>query len=261
MITPAQRELARLLAQARRTGRQIEDMPQHLVPATPADGYAVNALVADIIGWRRLGWKVAGTNPDMMRRLRVSEPIYGRSFAQFEVASPATLAHASLLDPIVECEFFFYLGRDLPARSEAYGEPEVAASVARVHAGIEVAECRFPLGDLPPIPAILADGAANGRYVVGPEIEDWRQRDLAAMQVTLAVDGKVRRSGSGSEVMGDPLRVVTWLANARSRSGDGLRAGEMISSGTCTGMLLALAGQSMEARFGDLLPVEVTFTA
>lgn len=261
MTTPAQAELARLLADARRTGLQIRHLPQHLVPATPADGYAVNALVAAALGWPPLGWKVAGTNPDMMRRLRVTEPIYGRSFAQFEVASPATLAHASLLDPIVECEFFFYLGRDLPARADAYSEIEVAAAVARVHAGIEVAECRFPLSDLPPIPAILADGAANGRYVVGPEIEDWRRRDLAAMQIGLFVDGKARRSGSGSEVMGNPLRAVTWLANVRSRSGDGLRAGELISSGTCTGMLLALPGQSMEARFGDLPPVQVTFTA
>jgi 2-keto-4-pentenoate hydratase len=111
------------------------------------------------------------------------------------------------------------------------------------------------------MPAILADGAANGRYVVGPEITDWRDRNLCALPITLTVNGKVRREGTGAEVMGDPIRVVVWLANTRARLGDGLKAGELISSGTCTGMLLAKPGDAMEARFGDLPPVSVTFAA
>ncbi len=261
MTDDARRELANLLIRARRTASQIRGLPPRLVPATPADGYAINALVASGLGWAPLGWKVAGTNAQMMRRLRVVEPIYGRSFTQFEVASPATLAHGRLLDPIVECEFFFRLGSDLPPRSTLYTNDEIAAAVANVHAGIEIAECRFPLDELPPISAILADGAANGHYVVGPEIPDWRRRDLTTMSIRLEVDGKTRREGNGAEVMGDPIRVVTWLANTRSKWGDGLKAGELISSGTCTGMLLARAGEEMEAHFGDLTPVRVAFKA
>ena len=255
------RQLADQLVAARRAGRQIDALPPELVPATPAEGYAVNGLVSQGLGWAPLGWKIAGTNPEMQRRLRLGSPIYGRSYARFETASPARFKHAELLDPIVECEFFFRLGRDLPSRAAPYTQAEVADAVASVHAGVEVAECRFPLASLPPTPAILADGAANGRYVVGPAIPDWRSTDLAAVHVTLAVNGALRRTGSGAEVMGDPILALVWLANERSRWGDGLKAGELISTGTTTGMLLAKPGDAMRATFGESLVVEMTFEA
>lgn len=260
MDTTEMAQLALLLADARREGRQIGVLPSALVPPSNADGIAVNALVARELGWPELGWKIAATSPEMQRRLRASEPICGRTFSRFAVESPAELDHSQLLDPIVECEFFFRLGRALPQRVEAWTTDEVVDAVADLHAGIEVAECRFPLDRLPPIPAILADGAASGRYVIGPRIDGWRQRDLAAMSVSLEVDGRVRRTGHGRDVMGHPMAPLVWLANARSRAGEGLAAGALVSTGTATGMLLARRGERMRARFGDKATVEVTFT-
>lgn len=254
-------ELARLLADARRERRQIGALPSHLVPPTSDDGYRTNGLVADALGWPLLGWKIAATTPEMQQRLRTTEPIYGRTYRRFETTSPATIRHAELLDPLIECEFFFRLARDLPARTAPYEAAEVAAAVGGCHAGIEIAECRFPLNALPTIPAILADGAASGRYVVGPEIPDWRETDLAAMSVSLAVGGTVRRVGTGADVMGHPLSPLVWLANARSRWGDGLTAGTLVSTGTATGMLLAKPGDQLRATYGGTLTIELTLSA
>ena len=253
--------LADLLIAARRDGRQIADLPVELIPATGAEGYAVNQLVADGLGWEPLGWKIAATTPEMQRRLRATEPIYGRTFQRFAAASPARFRHAELLDPIVECEFFFRLGRDLPPRGSPYARDEVADAVSAVHAGVEVAECRFPLDRLPQLPAILADGAASGRYVIGDAFDDWRRRDFAAMPVTLSVNGQLRRQGIGRDVMGDPINALIWLANARSAWGDGLERGALISTGTATGMLLAKPGDTMRAAFGSDANVEMTFDA
>jgi 2-keto-4-pentenoate hydratase len=113
-------------------------------------------------------------------------------------------------------------------------------------------------GPLPPLPAILADGSASGRYVFGDRIANWRD-GLASMRVRLEVDGTLRREGSGSDVMGDPLLPLLWLAEERRRWGDGLRAGETISTGSMTGMLPARAGQSVRAWFGDVGTVEIAF--
>lgn len=259
MDPSARRRLADLLVEARSTGRQIRDLEKGLEPPTTADGYAVNELVAKGLGWPLLGWKIAATTPVMQQRLRTSEPIYGRTFKRFETVSPARMRHAELLDPLVECEFFFRLGHALPPRPHPYGASEVADAVASVHAGVEIAECRFPLDALPAVPAILADGAASGRYVVGNEIADWRRRDLAAVPVELEVNGVVRRTGRGGDVMGDPLAPLVWLANARSARGDGLAAGAMVSTGTATGMLLAKAGDRMVARFDGACAVEIAF--
>ncbi len=257
--TPADR-LAAMLVAARRERRQIRGLPPELVPATSADGYRVNAKVAESLGWAPLGWKIAATTPVMQQRLRTTEPIYGRTYAHFLMSPPAVLAHAELLEPLIECEFFFRLGDALPARPTPYTRDEVADAVASVHAGMEVAECRFPRDELPPIPAILADGAASGRYILGSEITNWRTRDLADMPVTLTVNGRVRREGHGSDVMGHPLEPLVWLANERSKWGDGLAAGALVSTGTATGMLLAEAGDVMEARYGRDIAIALTFS-
>jgi 2-keto-4-pentenoate hydratase len=127
-----------------------------------------------------------------------------------------------------------------------------------VRCGIEVAECRIPMAPRPAFTSILADGSGNGHYVLGADIPPGT--DLAALPVSVAVNGTVRRTGSGAEVMGDPIMAVVWLANRRNALGDGLRAGEIVSSGTCTGMLAPRPGDVVEARFGALPPVRVSFT-
>src|SRR6185437_1024078 len=250
--------LADHLAAARRDARQLTSLPEDLVPETVDEAYAVNSLVAQRLGWETLGWKIAGTTAAVRAKLRLGTPIYGRTFRRFACESPAHLRAGELLDPLVECEFFVTLATGLPARPAPWTMPEVIEAVATVYAGIEVAECRFPSAALPPLPAILADGSASGRYVFGDPIQRWRD-GLAAVPVTLEVDGQARRHGTGAEVMDDPLRPLLWLAEERRRWGDGLRAGETISTGSMTGMLPIRAGQRVRALFGTGATVEIVF--
>jgi len=254
----AMRALAERLADARRDARQIAHLPASLVPPTPEAGYDVNREVARRLGWAPLGWKIAGTTQAVRDRLRIDTPIYGRTYRRFAATSPATLSLPELLDPLIECEFFVTLGAALPWRERPWTLDEVKAAVRTVHAGIEVAECRFPNANLPPLPAVLADGAASGRYVYGDEIADWRD-GLADMDVVLETNGKVRRTGSGREVMGDPLVPLLWLAETLRARGLGLAADEMISTGSTTGMLPVSSDSDAVARFGPTACVRIAF--
>ncbi len=260
---PRHARLADLLAAARRDARQIAALPPDLaLPRTIDEGHAVNQLVAARLGWEPLGWKIAGTTAAMREKLRVAAPIYGRTFRRFACRSPARFRHGDLLDPLVECEFFVTLAADLPARDTPWTMAEVTEAVGAVHAGIEVAECRFPMAALPALPAILADGSASGRYVFGDPIAAWRAAGLAGMAVRLEVDGAPRRHGTGADVMGDPLAPLLWLAEERRRRwGDGLRAGETVSTGATTGMFPVRAGQQVRAVFGDRAEVSIAFDA
>jgi 2-keto-4-pentenoate hydratase len=53
---------------------------------------------------------------------------------------------------------------------------------------------------------------------------------------------------------------LTWLANELSRTGIGLAAGQMISTGTLTGMLAPRPGETYRADFGPLGSVILSFT-
>jgi 2-keto-4-pentenoate hydratase len=258
MDIAAQRELARLLADLRRRGCQQSGLAAALVPPDKATAYRVAGLVAEELGWPVLGWKIAAMKDEMQKALRTDSPIYGRTF--FVQQTPASFVHAKLASPIPEVEYQARLGIDLPPRGKAYTREEVTDAVASLHPGLELAECRFTHdAAFPPLPAILADGAGSGTIVYGAAIADWRTRDIAGQEVTLSSNGRLRRKGSAAAAVDHPMVPLTWLANELSRTGVGMKAGQMISTGTLTGMLTPKPGEEYAADFGPFGSVTVTF--
>jgi 2-keto-4-pentenoate hydratase len=259
MNVEAQRELARLLASLRREHRGQSGLASHLVPPDKATAYKVAGLVADELGWPVLGWKIAAFKEELQRELRTDSPIYGRTF--FVKETPVTVAHATLASPIPEVEYQAKLGVDLPPRAKPYSQEEVTDAVASLHPGLELAECRF-IHDaaFPPLPAILADGAGSGTIIYGPAIADWKNRDIAGQMVTLTTNGRLRRQGTAAAALDHPMAPVTWLANELSRTGVGMKAGQMVSTGTLTGMLAPKPGEVFVADFGPFGSITVTFT-
>ena len=261
MDDTTQRELAVHLARLRREGRAQSGLEARLVPPDNATAYRVAALVAEELGWKTGGWKIAAMKEAMQRALRTGQPIYGRVFAQFVFESPATFEHRKLVNPIPEVEYIAHLGADLPPRDKAYTPEEVEAAVASLHPGLEIAQCRFTHDDaFPALPAILADGAGSGSIVYGPAIANWREADIAGQEATLSVGGVVRRRGTAKAALEHPIQPLTWLANELSRTGIGLKAGEMISTGTLTGMIASQAGHDYLGDFGPFGQVRATFS-
>jgi 2-keto-4-pentenoate hydratase len=52
---------------------------------------------------------------------------------------------------------------------------------------------------------------------------------------------------------------MVWLANQQARMGRGLKAGDIVSTGTCTGIAAVRPGDEAVADFGQLGRVEITF--
>jgi len=256
-----QRELAQLLATLRREGRQQSGLDPRLVPSDEATGYRVAEMVAEELGWEIAGWKIAATNEEMQKALRTDSPIYGRVFAPMVKPSPISVAHATLCSPIPEVEYQARLGVDLPPRGKPYTEEEITAAIASLHPGLELAECRFIHDEaFPPVPAILADGAGSGTIIFGPPIENWQQCEIKDQEAVLLCNGKQRRKGTAAAALGHPMLPLTWLANELSRTGIGLKAGQMISTGTLTGMLAPKPGETYVADFGPFGTSKLSLT-
>lgn len=260
MDEKTQRELATDLALLRREGRAQSGLDPRLVPPDIATAYRVAALVAEELGWETGGWKIAAIKEDMQRARRTDQPIYGRVFAQFIVESPATFEYRTLVNPIPEVEYVARLGTDLPPRQTAYTGAEVAMAVASLHPGLEIAECRFMHDQaFPPLSAILADGARSGLIVYGPAIMDWRNADISDQEVTLSIGGVVRRRGTARAALEHPIEPLTWLANELSRTGIGMKAGDMISTGTLTGTIAPGSSAHYLGDFGPFGQVRADF--
>ena len=81
----------------------------------------------------------------------------------------------------------------------------------------------------------------------------------STQQVTLEIDGKRVVESRGSNPAGDVLCLLAWLANhATARSG-GLRRGDIVTTGSWTGMRFVASGTRVEAAFELIGGVDVGF--
>lgn len=161
---------------------------------------------------------------------------------------------------VAEPEFVFRLDRDLPPRAEAYGQAEVMDAVAALHPGIEVPDSRYAEVASAGGPQLIADNACAHRFALGPEApEVWRALDFAAHRVHSRVGTRYEREGIGANVLGDPRIALTWLVNELSRHGITLRAGQYVTTGTCTVPLEIRPGDAVTAEFGALGGLSLRF--
>jgi 2-keto-4-pentenoate hydratase len=75
----------------------------------------------------------------------------------------------------------------------------------------------------------------------------------------MTVNGVLRGMGTGARALGDPMNVLLWLANQQSIHGRVLKSGEIVSTGTCTGLDPVMRGDHVQADFGDLGSVQISF--
>jgi 2-keto-4-pentenoate hydratase len=266
MQHPAQ-EAARLLWNCRVSGTAIEALPEALRPRDAAAGHAVQAALPAVAGQRVVGWKIAATSAAGQAHIQVDGPLPGRILEDFVHPMGATLTMAGNRMRVVEPEFAFRLGADLPPRTAPYTAPEVLASTASLHPAFELPDSRFADFARAGKAQLIADDACCGRFAFGPAApEAWRTTDLADHRVHATVqgeDGRVRytRDGQGRALLGDPRTALTWLANELSRLGIGLRAGDWASCGTCMVPLEVLPGDRVQADYGDFGRIEIGLSA
>ncbi len=70
----------------------------------------------------------------------------------------------------------------------------------------------------------------------GAAKKEWRSVDVPKHEIVLRFDGKEIARGTGAAILGgDPLATVVLLANNQPKDSEGLRAGQIITTGSCAG--------------------------
>jgi 2-keto-4-pentenoate hydratase len=248
--------LAALLAEARTGGGTVDPAPGDL-PQTLDDAYAMQRAVAARLGPDSEAWKVGSTSAEAQARLGTDRPGAARVPARFRFTSGDTVPVFAAHDLWVEAEFALRLGAPLPPRDTDYTMDEVAAAVDSVAPALEIVGSRLASG-LSGAGRLLvtADGGANVALVTGTPVTDWRRLDLPRHPVQLLRNGREEAAGTGARALGSPLNVLLWLANFQ-RTRDGLEAGAVVSTGTCTGLVRVAPGDVLVGEFGELGRVEV----
>lgn len=255
------RKAANTLWRHTRERTRLGDIPESYRPSSRVVAYAVQEEVARLSGRRVAGWKIAATSEAGQKHIGVDGPIAARLLSEHIIAGGLAISMAANVMNVAEAEFAFRMQRELPARSRPYEREEVMDAVDTLHLAIEVPDSRYE--DFARVGAnqLIADAACASWLVVSPAtVADWRPIDLAEHNVVAYRNGMIAGEGKGGNVLGDPRTALTWLANEMCHIGEGLRAGQLVTTGACVAPLSVEPGDTVLADFGVFGTVEVGFT-
>jgi 2-keto-4-pentenoate hydratase len=189
----------------------------------PTDPYLVQAEVAGLAKTGVAGWNT-GFGPD---RTPVAGPIFACDMRE----NGGTYRLISGEQVLVEVELAIRLARDLPA-GRGYSIADVLAATEEVLVGLELIGTRYADPDAAPFEARLADNLNNSAYAAGEGTRDFASLARAGLRMRLWIDGALSADHPGVHPDGDPLTGVAAWASAQADRLGGLKAGQVITTGS-----------------------------
>ncbi|MCA6215986.1 fumarylacetoacetate hydrolase family protein [Ideonella sp. B7] len=259
----AEHQAAQAILRARAARRPIPRISETHGIAGLDQAYAVAEINTKVRlaepGRRVVGLKVGLTSPAVQQQLGVDQPDFGVLFDDMEYLDGDAIPMSRLIQPKVEAEVAFVVGRDLGgSHPPTWGE--FLNALACALPALEIVDSvmqdwRLTLVDT------VSDNASSGLYVLGLQPVTLGVLDLGRMGMQMSVNGTVRSEGTGAACLGHPLRAAHWLACTMAARGQPLRAGQVILSGALGPMVPLAAGDEVTATLGALGRVGCRMTA
>ena len=255
------------LVAARRGGDRVTAERVASAVRSTDDAYRVQGRV-DALLWpdaRATVWKAGADSRDSLPTAAPIAP-------SLVHANGAVLSSSAFPVRIVEAEIAYRFGVDLPPRELPYTIDEVAEAVATMHVAIEIVTPRIVDYQVASAIAKLADHGINGAFVLGDGVRSWRRIALRDQKATLSLGGKVVERVQGSHALGNPAVLLPWfvahLGRLPTRDADGnagpprgVKAGDVVTTGSWTKVVEAKASDRVEVEFEGLGTATVAFEA
>ena len=206
-------------------------------------------------GERLAGWKAAFTNRAAQEANALAEPGCAFLLASGVLASGAEVPFARFHGLAVEAEVAFVMRRELagpgvtPARA--------ATAVEGALPALELVDFRYSgkaVGT-----DVVAEGVYAAAVVLGGALTPITGLDLALEGLVYEQSGALAATNTAAEVMGNPLNSLAWVANHLGARGLGLRAGDIVMTGSVSKLLRPKAGDTVRATYTRLGSVSVRF--
>ena len=252
---------AERLAEAARTGVPVAPVRELIGRTDVESGYAVQQ---EIVRRRReaggvvVGRKIGLTSPAVQCQLGVDQPDFGVLFADMDVSRGVHIPSDRLVQPKVEAEIAFVLGRDLTT-----GDLDVAQvrdAVDGAVAALEIVDSRIADWNIA-ITDTIADNASSGLFVLGDQrlrLDEFEPREVT---MALYAAGERVAEGTGAACLDNPINALVWLARTAVTFGEPLRAGQIVLSGALGPMVPSPPGSKFHAEIGPFEPITATFSA
>ena len=193
-----------------------------------------------------IGYKAAYTSAVMRRSFGIPEPVVGH-LSRSGCFADGELVKIEPVRTIVEAEVAVILKDDLQGPNVT--RLDIIRAAAGYFAGIEIAlmpeqKRSRQMG--------IAMHKTGGGIVIGTTMIAPAEADLRLEGSVLSVNGKPQGSGTGVEVLGDPLNAAAMIANKALRYGGEVKRGMILLTGSIMESVRVSPGDNVLAEFTTL---------
>ena len=242
---------AQHLVAARQAGVPGARIPEGARPANPDEAFAIQEQVTALSGLEIGGWKCSLPSEDKV----AAAPIYAADITR---ASPKVWDAGTKAR--VEPEVAYVLNKDLPPRATPYTEEEVRAAIGETRLVLELIGCRYADPTGYPFPEMLADRMQNQGLFIGPVLDNSFDKALDTFPITVSGAQGVISTHNGVHPNEHPFKPFFWLANFLNTRGTGLRAGQIVITGSYDGVVPVPFDEEITVQFGELGSITTQLT-
>ena len=253
---------AQTIASARRHRTPLSPLDADVAPHDEAEGYLIQTAVADLLSpdfGVQVGYKIGCTSAVMQAYLEIPHPCGGSVFARGVHESGVSLRHRDFVRVGVECEIAVRLAHDLAPSAAPFTADAVAQAVEAYLPAIEIVDDRYVDWQTLGAPTLVADDFFAAGCVLGKPVARSVAPDLLEVVGRAVINGDEAGRGTGADVLGHPHHALAWLANHLAAGGKGLRAGQIVLTGSLVKTVWLGAGDEVVMDLSGLGTVAVDF--
>jgi 2-keto-4-pentenoate hydratase len=244
------RLVAEKLAEARRTGKKVTRLTDELRPRDEREAASVRETLMRLRRSRHAGWKVALSRAGEL----IASPVLSDGF----LTSPARVSLGQAASLGIETELAFRIKRAFPVGGEMVTRPSVVEAIDAVMPALELLDSRFEAGFSSPRLDLLADHLGNFGIVLGAPLQNWRERDLTTLKISLTLTGSTTETINGSHPLGDPIAPLFAFAERLADEGGSIEPGDVVITGSWTGVRTIAAGSRAVVTVDEDVALELT---
>lgn len=209
-------------------------------------------------GDMHIGYKAAGASRAVQIEEHADGPTVGCLMKSALCAESVPISIGAYKRVIVESEAAVLLKHDLSGPQTT--TIDALRAIEGIFPAIEVIASREAARKhLSRQMRIIGAKFTGGGIVVGGPMSAPHGIDLRLEGMVISINGVVRGSATGVEVMGDPLRAVAMMANTLAAFGESLKAGMLLMAGSFIGNIPVSPGDDVRVDFTRLGSVGARF--
>jgi len=196
-----------------------------------------------------VGWKVGVTSQAVMGQLKMDEPIFGCMTSRSHYSYLREVEASGFCKLGVEGEIAFVMQK--PLSGPGITSSDVIMATSGIMGAVELVDCRIKDWKIN-ISEAIADNSLHAGVILGPFMRPVTGFDLRQEGVVMSKNGRLLASACGVEALGNPINVVTWLANKLSEFDRQIQPGEIILTGSLTKFFFVEPGDIMDISYSSL---------